>query len=186
MVHEIIIAGFGGQGVMLVGQLIAYAAMGEHKQVSWFPSYGPEMRGGTANCAVVVSDEPVGSPIVSEPTALVVLNRPSLERFLPALRAGGVLVYNSSLIETGPAREDVDIIPVPANTIADELGEARVANMVALGALLAHTGVVEVESVMKALAKALSKRRQDLLPVNREALERGRALRPERKKGSPA
>ena len=178
MVHEIIFAGFGGQGVLLMGQLVAYAAMSEGREVSWFPSYGAEMRGGTANCAVVVSEARVGSPVVSEPTALVTLNRPSLERFLPMLRPGGVLIYNSSLIETVPERSDITIVAVPANEIAGELGESRVANMVALGALLGRTKVVSTENVMAALAKALPKHRQNLLPVNRLALERGGALPP--------
>lgn len=176
MVHEMLFAGFGGQGVLLMGQLVAYAAMGEGKQVSWFPAYGAEMRGGTANCAVVVADEPVGSPVVSEPSALVVMNRPSFERFLPGLQPGGVLVFNSSLIDLAPNRTDVTSIPVPATEIANELGEVRVANMVTLGALIGSTGVVEVEDVLKALAKALPKHRQDLLPLNHQALERGMSL----------
>ncbi|MGE5549199.1 MAG: 2-oxoacid:acceptor oxidoreductase family protein [Bacteroidota bacterium] len=176
--HEIIFAGFGGQGVLLMGQLVAYAAMSEGKEVSWFPSYGAEMRGGTANCAVVVSETTVGSPVVSEPTAIVVMNRPSLERFLPMLRPGGMLVYNSSLIEVEPGRADINIVAVPANEIANQLGSNRVANMVALGALLKGTGVVSAAGVMKALAKALPPHRQDLLPVNQAALERGQAFSP--------
>ncbi|NLG84891.1 MAG: 2-oxoacid:ferredoxin oxidoreductase subunit gamma [Firmicutes bacterium] len=173
MVHEMIFAGFGGQGVMLMGQLVAYAAMSQGKHVSWFPSYGPEMRGGTANCAVVVSDEPVGSPVVDEPTALVTMNKPSFLKFLPSLQPGGVLVYNSSLVDLVPDRTDVVVLAVPATEIANELGEVRVANMVALGALLARTAVVEPEEVLRVLAKTLPKHRQDLLPLNRLALERG-------------
>ena len=172
--HEMIFAGFGGQGVMLMGQLVAYAAMNRGKHVSWFPSYGPEMRGGTANCAVVVADEPVGSPVVAEPTALVVMNQPSLVKFLPSLRPGGVLVYNSSLIDLVPNRTDVITLAVPATEIANELGEVRVANMVALGALLGRTAVVDPEEVLTVLAKTLPKHRQELLPLNRAALERGR------------
>lgn len=176
MAHEIIFAGFGGQGILLMGQLVAYAGMIEGKEVTWFPSYGAEMRGGTCNCAVVIADSPVGSPVVAEPNALVVMNRPSLERFLTALQPGGVLVYNSSLIAPAPERKDVRIIAVPASEIAVALGEGRVANMVALGALLGATGVVAPETVVATLAKTLPKHRQDLLPVNREALERGRKL----------
>ena len=172
--HEMIFAGFGGQGVMLMGQLVAYAAMNEGRHVSWFPSYGPEMRGGTANCAVVVSDEPVGSPVVSEPTALVAMNKPSLARFRPGVRPGGVVIYNSTLIDEAPRRDDVAMVAVPATEIAGELGEVRAANMVALGALLARTSVVDPADVLAALAKALPRRRQDLLPLNRAALERGR------------
>ena len=176
MAHEMIFAGFGGQGVMLIGQLVAYAAMAEGKQASLVQSYGPEMRGGTANCTVVVSDGRIGSPVVSEPGAVIAMNRPSLEKFLPMLQPGGVMIYNSSLIDIKPDRGDVKLIAVPANEIANELGETRVANMVALGVLLAETKVVSADEVLKALAKSLPKHRQELLPVNQAALARGAAL----------
>lgn len=173
MRHAVIMAGFGGQGMMLAGQLLAYAGMLEGKHVSWYPSYGPEMRGGTANCTVVVSDEPVASPVVSEATALIAMNRPSLERFENAVEPQGVLVYNSSLIDAGPGRSDVRAVPVPANMLAEELGDKRVANIVVLGALLAATGMVAPESVVASLKKTLPERRQNLIPLNEQALAKG-------------
>lgn len=173
MLHQVIMAGFGGQGMMLAGQLLAYAGMLEGKHVSWYPSYGPEMRGGTANCTVVVSDEPVASPVVSQATAVIAMNRPSVERFEKVLSPGGVLVYNSSLVEQGPTRSDVRIAAVPANALADELGDRRVANLVALGALIALTGVVAPESVVASLKRILPERRHNLIAVNAQALARG-------------
>jgi len=170
---DVIMAGFGGQGVMLMGQLLTYAGMVENKQVSWMPSYGPEMRGGTANCTVVVSDEPVGSPVVSQPAAVIAMNLPSLDKFEKSVKPGGVLIYNSSLIHKEPTRTDIKVIAVPANEIATELGNTRVANMVALGALLAATNAVSIASVETALKKALPAHRQDLLPLNLQAIARG-------------
>lgn len=176
MMLDVIMAGFGGQGVMLMGQLLTYAGMVDNKQVSWMPAYGPEMRGGTANCTVVVSDAPVGSPVVSEPMAVIAMNLPSLDKFEPSVKPGGILIYNSSLIHRAPVRKDVRVIAVPANEIAAELGNTRVANMVVLGALLAVTNVVSASAVETALKKALPAHRQDLLPLNLQAIERGREL----------
>jgi 2-oxoglutarate ferredoxin oxidoreductase subunit gamma len=175
MRHEVILAGFGGQGMMLAGQLLAYAGMLEEKKVSWYPSYGPEMRGGTANCTVVVTDEEVGSPVVSQANAVIAMNRPSLERFEDTLRPGGVLLYNSTLIDLKPQRGDIRAIPVPANALADQLGDKRVANMVILGALLEATGAVKAESVVASLRKTLPARRQGLIPLNERALDEGAA-----------
>lgn len=176
MLHEVLMAGFGGQGVMAMGSLLAYAAMLEGRHVSWLPSYGPEMRGGTANCHVVISDEPVACPLVTEPTAAIVLNRPSLDRFEKSVRPGGILIYNSSLIDRAPTRTDVRVVAVPANRIAEELGSARVANMVCLGTFLALTGAVSASSVSQSLRKALPVHRHDLIPLNEAALERGAQL----------
>jgi 2-oxoglutarate ferredoxin oxidoreductase subunit gamma len=175
MTHEIIMAGFGGQGVMLMGQLMTYAGMLENKHVSWIPSYGPEMRGGTANCSVIISDEPVGAPIVTEPTAVVAMNLPSLDKFEPLLQAGGSLIINSSLIERGAKRTDLKVYRVPSNDIANELGNAKVANMVVLGAVIAATGAVGYDSVLKAFAKMFAKK-PELLAVNEQAIRRGAAL----------
>ncbi len=172
---EIIIAGFGGQGVLVLGQLIAYAGMLEDQAVSWFPSYGPEQRGGTCNCSVVVSDTEVGSPIVSQPDTAIVMNLPSFSRFEPTVTANGLLLYNSTLITKKPERTDIRIIAVPANEIADELGNPRVANMVVLGSFIEATNIVKIETIHQSLEKVLSKRHHHLIPLNMQALERGRA-----------
>jgi len=172
---DVIMAGFGGQGVMLMGQLLTYAGMVLGKQVSWMPSYGPEMRGGTANCTVIVSDEEIGSPVVTRPDVVIALNLPSLDKFEEVVEVGGVLIYNSSLIKRRPTRTDIRVIEIAANDIAAELGNPRVANMVALGALLEATRVVSDESMEQALRKALPAHRQDMLPLNMQAISRGRA-----------
>lgn len=175
MTHEIVMAGFGGQGVMLMGQLMTYAGMLENKHVSWIPSYGPEMRGGTANCSVIISDEPVGAPIVSEPTTVVAMNLPSLDKFEASLQAGGNLIINSSLIERETKRNDVKVYLVPSNDIANDLGNAKVANMVVLGTIIAATKAVSQESVLKAFAKMFAKK-PELLAINEQAIKRGAAL----------
>lgn len=172
MTSEIIMAGFGGQGIMMIGQLLTYAGMLENKQVSWIPSYGPEMRGGTANCSVIVSDEPIGAPIVSEPTALLAMNLPSLDKFEPQLQPGGIVIINSSLIERTVTRSDIKAYQVPANMIATELGNPKVANMVMLGALIAASGTVASETVIKAFAKMFATR-PELLDINQQAIRRG-------------
>lgn len=174
MLQEIILAGFGGQGVMSMGQLLAYAGLMEEKNVSWIPSYGPEMRGGTANCSVTISDEPVSSPIVAEPDTLIVLNRPSLEKFEKEIKSGGVLLINSSLIDIESNRKDIRVLKIPANDLANEkLGNSRVANMIILGAFVELTGAVSIESVVSALKKVLPEYRHKLIPLNRQALEMG-------------
>lgn len=170
---EMIFAGFGGQGVMSMGMMVAYAGMIEEKNVSWIPSYGPEMRGGTANCAVVVTAEEIGSPIITEPDVVVAMNLPSMNKFEPMLKPGGLLIYNSSLIEREGGRDDITVIGVPANQLATELGNSRVANMVVMGALLAKTKVVGTESIKKALRQVLPSHRHDLLGINEEAIQRG-------------
>lgn len=173
MTQEIIIAGFGGQGVMTMGKFLAYAGMLEGKNVTFLPSYGPEMRGGTANCTVVVDDQEIGSPLVTSPDTVIVMNNPSLTKFEKAVKPGGTLIINSTLVTLQPTRTDVKIVNVPANAVANELGEIRIANMVALGAFVSSTGVVKVDSVMQALRETLPKRRHNLLPLNEQALERG-------------
>lgn len=174
MLQEIILAGFGGQGVMSMGQLLAYAGMIEDKHVSWIPSYGPEMRGGTANCAVTLSDFPISSPVISEPSTLIVLNRPSLEKFEMNLLAGGLLLMNSSLIDIDPQRQDIQVVRIPSEDLANEkFGNTRVANMIILGAYLELTHALSLESVEKALQKVLPEYRHHLIPLNRDALELG-------------
>lgn len=176
MAHEVIISGFGGQGVMSMGQLLTYAGMLEDKNVSWLPSYGPEMRGGTANCSVIVSDDMVGSPIVTEATAVIAMNLPSLEKFEKAIIPHGLLIINSSLIERQAKREDIKTYYIPANEIADELGNSRVANMVMLGAYLEKTKVVSPDSIIESLKEVLGSSKAHLIPVNQEALKRGAQL----------
>lgn len=176
MAQEVIISGFGGQGVMSMGQLLTYAGMLEGKNVSWLPSYGPEMRGGTANCSVIITDEMVGSPIVTEATAVIAMNLPSLEKFERSVLPGGVLIVNSSLIDSKVKREDIDVCYIPANEIADELGNSRVANMVMLGAYLGKTKAVSSDSIIESLRKVLGPSKEHLIPVNQQALKRGAQL----------
>jgi len=172
---QIIIAGFGGQGVLLMGQLMAYAGMLNGQEVSWMPSYGPEMRGGSANCSVVISDEPVGSPKIDEADVVIAMNKPSMALFEKSVAAGGILLYNSSLIDAAPTRADIRAIPVPCNEIADELGNAKVANMVMLGAVLEATKPFDKELLVEALRHKLGERKAKLIPLNREAMEKGMA-----------
>lgn len=174
MTQEVIMSGFGGQGVMLMGQLLTYAGMLENKNVSWIPSYGPEMRGGTANCSIIISEEPVGAPIVTEPTAVVAMNLPSIDKFEPALQSGGVLIINSSLVDKLPERTDIQVHQVPANDLAVELGNVKVANMVILGALVAATEAVSIESLLQAFAKVFAKKPQ-LFAINEQAIRKGAA-----------
>jgi 2-oxoglutarate ferredoxin oxidoreductase subunit gamma len=176
MMHEVIFAGFGGQGVMLMGQLLAYSSMIEDKNVSWLPSYGPEMRGGTANCMVKVSDSQVASPLITAPTALVAMNLPSLNKFADSVREGGVIIYNSSLINEDFTRDDVRVLPIPVNDLAGELGNARVANIIALGCLLGTEDICKKESIIDSLKNVLPERHHHLLPLNEKALDKGYSL----------
>lgn len=173
MQTEIIIAGFGGQGVLFAGQLLSYAAMDAGKEVTWIPSYGPEMRGGTANCTVVISDEEIGSPLVKHPQAVIALNLPSLDKYEPLVKSGGVLIVNASMVNRQPVRTDLHWVMVPGNEIAEELGDRRMTNMVMLGALLANLPILSLESLVKTLESHLPARHQRLLPLNIEALKRG-------------
>jgi 2-oxoglutarate ferredoxin oxidoreductase subunit gamma len=173
MHEEIIISGFGGQGVLFAGQMLAYAAVEEGKHVTWIPSYGPEMRGGTAHCTIVVSDEEIGSPLVRYPTAALALNAPSMERYAPLVKTGGVLIVDSALVSERSGRQDIDEIRVPAKEIAAELFYPQVANMVMLGALAAATGVVKLESLERALELHLTERHRSALDANKSALRRG-------------
>lgn len=173
MEERIIIAGFGGQGVMAMGQLLTYSGMIEDKNVSWLPSYGPEMRGGTANCNVIISSEPVGSPLVIEATSVIVLNKPSLDKFENNVIKGGNLFINSSLIEQKSDRDDIKVYYIPASEIANELGNPRTANMVMLGAYLEVVKPIDVESIYTAFPEVFGSNRLHLLPINKEALAKG-------------
>lgn len=170
---ELIAAGFGGQGVMVLGQLVAYAGMNDGHNVLWIPSYGPEMRGGTANCTTVVSEEPVGSPLVRRCDACVIFNRPSLEKFEGATRPGGVMVYNSDLIKYDKPRTDITVIPVPADTLAAKCGSAKVANVILFGVLVAASGIVTKESARKVVAEKLGGKKPEFRQMNLKALEQG-------------
>lgn len=173
MQKEIIIAGFGGQGVLFAGQVLAYAAMDTGKQVTWIPSYGPEMRGGTANCTVIIADEEIGSPLVKHPPLAIALNLPSFDKYEELLAPGGTLVVNQSMVDRGAKRTDIHVIFVPCNEIAEEIGDKKLLNMVAVGALLTALPELTLKDIEKALEAHLPERHKHLLPKNYEALKRG-------------
>ena len=173
MTKRYIFAGFGGQGMLLIGKFVAMACMLEGKHVSWLPSYGPEMRGGTANCSVMLSEEEIDSPLVTRPTSLIVMNRPSLEKFEDAVVPGGSIFVNSSMIDIKVQRTDVNAYYVPCTEIATELGNPKVSNMVMLGAYIGKSRCVDIETVLEALLEKLGERKAKLIPLNREALKRG-------------
>lgn len=175
MHSEIVLAGFGGQGVLLIGKLLAYAGMKGGREVTWMPAYGPEMRGGTCNCTVVISDKPIGSPITRLPNGLIALNLPSLDKFEDAVLPGGVIVVNTSLVTRMPRRTDIVTVAVAANEIAIECGSGKAANMVALGAYLGATNLAELETVKATVAEAFATKPK-LVQVNHACLDRGFAL----------
>lgn len=172
---EVVFAGFGGQGVMTAGQLLAYTAMEEGKKVCWIPSYGPEMRGGTANCTVVVSDIRIGSPIINNPLSACIFNRPSLDKFAPLLKKDGLLLINNSLIDVKSGRDDLNEVLVPVNDIAIKVGNPKVANMVMLAAFVGATDIVKFKSLKEMFTKKMGKKKS-LLEINYAALDAGRKL----------
>lgn len=176
MQTELIFSGFGGQGVLFGGMVLAYAGMDNGKNVTWIPSYGPEMRGGTAHVTVVISDEEIGSPLTRQPQVAVVFNIPSMTKYEDMIKPDGLLIYNSSLIEHTPTRTDIRYLAVPANDIAAELGNARMANMVVLGALVAATNLLPVDAVAQALHDHLPAAKQKFVKSNIVALQRGAEL----------
>ena len=176
MTQQVQIAGFGGQGVMSMGQMLCYGGMLEGREVSYLPSYGPEMRGGAAYCMITVSDEPVGAPVFAHPDCLMAMNLPSLDKFEGNVAPGGRLFINSSLISRKAERSDIEVHYIPANDIALELGNSRVAGMVMLGAYLKLSGVVGHDGIHGALKKVLGERKASLIDVNLQALERGASL----------
>jgi 2-oxoglutarate ferredoxin oxidoreductase subunit gamma len=171
--QEIIIAGFGGQGILSAGRLLAYAGMLENKNVSWLPSYGPEMRGGTANCHIIISDEPVGSPILNSATTLIVMNGPSLEKFEGIVEEKGVVITDSTLVENGPKRKDLEVYEIPATKMASDMGNLTYANIILLGKLIEKTGIVTKENFELALKKVLPPKYHYLIPEEMKALEAG-------------
>ena len=171
---DVIFAGFGGQGILMVGNLLAIAAMEEGRQVTYFPAYGVEMRGGTANCTVVISDDEIGSPVIGHPKACVVMNAPSLEKYQPLMAAGGTLIVNRSLVgESGVTRTDLSVLFVDANDVARKVGSLQLASMVALGAYAAKTGVVRLDTLCECLPKVVSKKYEKFIPLNINALMEG-------------
>jgi 2-oxoglutarate ferredoxin oxidoreductase subunit gamma len=172
MQSEVQFAGFGGQGIMLMGQILSQAAMDAGHEVVWIPSYGPEMRGGTAYCTVVISDRPIGSPIIRNPKHLVAMNRPSLEKFAPAVRPGGVIFVNSSIISIDSGRQDVDELRVPIIEIAHDLGNVKVANIVALSAFVVRSKIIEFDLLREAVKQKFATK-QKLIPLNIKAMEAG-------------
>ncbi len=173
MTSRILIAGFGGQGILFAGKVLAYKGLVENKQLSWLPSYGPEMRGGTANCNVIISDEPVGSPIVDEPDVLIVMNLPSLDKYENAAVKGSKIFVDSTLIARKVEREDVEAFYIPATKMAQELGVPTLANMIMLGKVIKETGVVSFEGMEDALKKVVSARKANLIDVNLKAIKAG-------------
>lgn len=174
--EELVVAGFGGQGVLSLGMTLAYAGMVENKEISWMPSYGPEMRGGTANCIVILSGNKISSPILSLFDSAIVLNQPSMDKFAPRVKPGGLLLYESSNILQPSSRTDIDIIGIPSVTEALLMKNAKVMNMIILGAYLALKPVVQNDAIIEALSKVLPEKYHHLLPINRQALELGEQL----------
>ena len=171
MKQKMFFAGSGGQGTLAIGQMIAKAAMEEGKEVTWLPSYGPEMRGGTANCTVVVSDKPISCPLINEADLLVVMNLPSLLKFEKMVVPGGLLVINSSLVSQESTRDDIRVLKIPANEKAVELGNDKAANMIVLGAILKETQVVKPETIYEQMEKMFTGRKAKFLPLNRAAVD---------------
>ena len=176
MREEAVFAGFGGQGIMVMGKLLAWAAMREGLKVSWMPSYGAEVRGGTAHSMVVISDEMIPSPVVSHPTACVVMNRPSLDRFEELLKPNGTLVMNTTLIDKPTTRNDISVLKIPLTQMATKLGNVRCANMIALGALNSKLKAVSLKALIESLKEVIPPYRHSLLPINEEALKEGTRL----------
>ncbi len=173
MLKEIVIAGFGGQGVLSMGKILAYSGIMENKEVSWMPAYGPEQRGGTANVTVIISDDPVSSPIVNQYDVVIVLNQPSLDKFESKVKPGGVLIYDNYGIHHAPTRKDINVYTIDAMDESTKMNNAKVFNMIILGGLLKIVPVVQLENVMKGLKKSLPERHHKLLPMNEEAIKRG-------------
>lgn len=174
--HEILFAGFGGQGVLSMGQIIAYAAMIEDKEISWMPSYGPEMRGGTANCITIISDKRISSPIITAFDSAVLLNQPSMDKFEDTVKPGGLIIYEQSGIINPPSRNDIEIFGINAVEEANRMNKKQVANMIIVGAFLELRPIVKIENIVKALKKVLPERHHHTIPLNEQALHLGQKL----------
>ena len=170
---QMLLSGFGGQGILFAGKFLAYKGLTDGKQVSWLPSYGPEMRGGTASCSVIISDEEVGSPIISEPDVLIAMNLPSFEKFVPTVRPGGIVIADSSLIETKTDRTDIDVYYIPATALASDMGKQSLANMIILGKLLQVMGDFNEDEIKTVLSKVIPPKKADMLEINMKAMSIG-------------
>jgi 2-oxoglutarate ferredoxin oxidoreductase subunit gamma len=173
---NMIFAGFGGQGILFTGKVLAYAGLIDDKQVSWLPSYGPEMRGGTANCSVCISDEPVGSPLVTEPDVLVAMNGPSFDKFIGTVKKGGKVIIDSTLVERASTRDDIEIFPIPATKLSAEEHLEGIANMILLGKVLKETALAGMETVEKSVRKCVPARKEHLIEHNLRAIKLGMSL----------
>ena len=176
MQEEMIIAGFGGQGVLSMGQILCYSGVMENKEVSWMPSYGPEMRGGTANCIAIISDTKISSPILTKFDTVIALNQPSLDKFEFAVKPGGLLIFEASTILNPPTRKDIEIIPIEAANEATKLKNSKVMNMIVLGAFLQKKPIIKMENIIEGIKKVLPERYHHLIPLNKQALEKGMEL----------
>lgn len=180
-VERIILAGFGGQGVLFMGKILAETGMKAGKHVSWIPSYGPEMRGGTANCTVILSENEIASPMVTVPDTVIAMNKPSVAKFNLRIKAGGMLMYNSSLIERQEFRDDIRLVEIPARDIAVEAGSDRVANVVMAGAYCNFSKLIHFDDMLKAMPQLIPARKQDMLELNVEAFKKGYEYAKEKK-----
>jgi 2-oxoglutarate ferredoxin oxidoreductase subunit gamma len=173
MHEEVIVSGFGGQGALFAGQLLAYTGMDEGWQVTWIPSYGPEMRGGTAHCIVIISGEEIGSPIIRQPTIAIVMNPPSMDKYEPLVKVGGLLVVNSTLVRARSERKDIEMVYIPANELAAELGNVRMANVILLGAMLGMREILPLDGIKRTLDLHIPEKRRRIIEPNKRALDRG-------------
>ena len=173
MTNQILLSGFGGQGILFTGKFLAYKGLLADKNVSWLPSYGPEMRGGTASCSVIISDEEVGSPIISQPDVLIAMNLPSFEKFVPTVKAGGIVIADSSLIETTTSRTDIDVYYIPATSLASDMGKQSLANMIILGKLLKVMNDFNEDEIKTVLSKVIPPKKADMLEINMKAMSIG-------------
>ena len=173
MTNEIILAGFGGQGILFAGKALAYGGLIDEKEVSWLPSYGPEMRGGTANCSVCISDNPIGSPLVLEPDLLIAMNTPSFEKFINAVKAGGKAFIDSTMVDAKTERTDIEIFYIPATQLATDNNLSGMANIILLGKLMKETGLISTQTVEKAMAKCIPPKKANLLEANLKAISIG-------------
>ena len=173
LTQELVIAGFGGQGVLFAGKVVAYSGMLSGKEVSWLPSYGPEMRGGTANCHIIVSDNPVGSPIITNPNVLIAMNRPSLDKFENTVVSGGIIIVDSSLIDRKATREDVKVFYIPASQMALDMNAAKLANMIIIGKMLRESGMMTYDELKEGIRKSVPSSKAELFDLNMKAIDLG-------------